>query len=30
VPAAVADQLEHGADEDVIAVCDECGRLLVR
>lgn len=30
VPAAIADLLEHGADPDAIAVCDECGRLLVR
>jgi predicted nucleic acid-binding Zn-ribbon protein len=30
VPAAIADRLEHGADPDAIAVCDECGRLLVR
>jgi uncharacterized protein len=30
VPAAIVDRLEHGADPDAIAVCDECGRLLVR
>ena len=30
VPAAIADQLVHGRDPDAIAVCDECGRLLVR
>jgi predicted nucleic acid-binding Zn-ribbon protein len=30
VPAAVADHLVRGADPDAIAVCDECGRLLVR
>jgi uncharacterized protein len=30
VPAAVLDQLVHGHDPDAIAVCDECGRLLVR
>jgi uncharacterized protein len=30
VPAAILDRLEHGADPDAIAVCDECGRLLVR
>jgi uncharacterized protein len=30
VPAATADRLEHGADPDAVAVCDECGRLLVR
>ena len=30
VPAAVADRLEHGGDPDAVAVCDECGRLLVR
>ncbi|HEV3212714.1 MAG TPA: C4-type zinc ribbon domain-containing protein [Acidimicrobiales bacterium] len=30
VPAAIVDQLEHGADHDAVAVCDECGRLLVR
>lgn len=30
VPAATADHLEHGGDPEAIAVCDECGRLLVR
>jgi uncharacterized protein len=30
VPAAVADHLVRGPDPDAIAVCDECGRLLVR
>ncbi len=30
VPAAIVDRLEHGGDPDAIAVCDECGRLLVR
>ena len=29
VPAAVADRLLHSASGDEIAVCDECGRLLV-
>jgi uncharacterized protein len=29
VPASVADRLSHGGDADAIAVCDECGRLLV-
>lgn len=29
VPAAIADRLAHGP-EGTIAVCDECGRLLVR
>jgi predicted nucleic acid-binding Zn-ribbon protein len=30
VPAAIVDLLVHGHDPDAIAVCDECGRLLVR
>jgi hypothetical protein len=30
VPAAIEDQLVHGHDPDAVAVCDECGRLLVR
>jgi hypothetical protein len=30
VPAAVVDRLVHGHDAEALAVCDECGRLLVR
>lgn len=30
VPSAVADRLVRGDDRELVVVCDECGRLLVR